>query len=297
MMKSKKCVFKFGHYTLNPKDAEAQEVILPEDTLFFTGGDSDIGSMKHTGAYHALGITKATNEELEQIKCFGCDIVKHCIGNYEYLPFRINGWAFVSFHNCIPVENVEFTDVDTVNELLDIENHPVYTVLLNDNYYFCNVGRINRINSEYMVETTYVQLYSQFGGRYYPMIHAKHIATLRDTIVPFHKFSLFFPEESYGKELFDEALNFVLSDIYPEFKSKLKGYDFEYIHNTAKYWHDMNNILNAVYTKGIDEEMKKDINENLEKFYEEHPKKPDSTDFEEIQTFRKKLPIKNKNKN
>ena len=308
-MKTKKTLLKFGHYSLNPKDADSVEVQFPEDMLFFSGGKDDIGHMKYDSAYHILGITKASEEQIKECfeNVFGTNIIYYTESGVEYKLFRINGYAFISFHNCIPVEGLEFTDVDIINNTLDLPNHPVYTVLLNDEYAFCNVERINRICSEFRVEKTSIQIYSQLGSRYYPMIHTNNVASLHDTIATFHKFCLFIPEENYGKELFDEALNTALSDIYPEYKENLKGYDLNYIHDyfikrTEKLKQgiqtDKTNLddyvdldcLNDIVKLSTDElkTMLSELATGIQDVVDE------INDIEDIRRFVKKLPIKNK---
>ena len=298
-MNNKKIVLKCGHYSLRPQDAEETVMMIPEDSIFVTGGENEIGQGKHVGALHILMITKASDEELENAskQCFNGHIVKYSPdGRFDYKNFRVNGYGFMYFTDCIPVEGIEFTDADKFNELLDLANHPIYTILFNDDLALCDATRIDRINSYYHVECKSIQLYSQLGSRYYPMIHTNVSTDLYNAITPFHKFFQYFPEEEYGKELFDELMYTALADIYPELKSKLKGYDLDWVHKVGTYWCEKNKIFNLVYTKDNEEEAKKEIAENLEKFYKEYPEEPDSTDFEEIRTLKKKLPLKNETK-
>lgn len=131
---NKKIIMKCGHYSLNPKDAEETVMMVPEDAIFFTGGEGDIGHGLYHGAVHMVMITKASDEELENTskQCFNCHIVKYSPDErFKYENFRVNGYGFIEFNDLIPVEGIEFTDQDKINELLDLANHPIYTVLLN----------------------------------------------------------------------------------------------------------------------------------------------------------------------
>jgi hypothetical protein len=113
-------------------------------------------------------------------------------------------------------------------------------------------------------------------------------------LTPFHEFHQFFPDEEYGKELFDEVMYTALSDIYPEFKAKLIGYDLDYIKNIVSYYTEKNKALNSiVLDKENEEETEKQIIAAIEEFYNKYPEKPDiNDDFNEISTLKKKLPIK-----
>lgn len=283
-----KTKIKFGEYDLHPKDAKETIIEFPDDTIFFTGGDNDIGNGKYEGAYHILAITKA--KELK----YNCNptLVTYSINNYKYETFRVNGYAFIYIDNCVPTEGIEFTDVNKVNELLDLINHPIYTILFNDNLTLCNVTRIDRIDSYWQVKCKFIQLYSQIGSYYYPMIYANVTFDLHKVLIPFHKFYQYIPDEKYGKELFDEVMYTVLKDIYPEFESKLIGYDLDYLHRISLHYSEINKILNKnFYNKNISEDgVKRQIANDLEEFYKLHPR-IDLTDFDEIRTFKKKLPI------
>ena len=293
---NKKIIMKFGHYSLNPQDAEETVMMVPEDAIFFTGGENDIGRGKHVGAVHMVMITKASDEDLENTskQCCYTHIVKYSPdGRFKYKNFRVNGYGFIEFTDLIPVEGVEFTDQDKINELLDLANHPVYTVLFNDEYALSAVSRIDRINSYYKVECKTIQLYSQIGSRYYPIIETNVHTDLYNALTPFHEFHQFFPDEEYGKELFDEVMYTALSDIYPEFKAKLIGYDLDYIKNIASYYTEKNKAFNIVLDKENEEETEKQIIAAIEEFNKKHPEKPDiNDDFNEISTLKKKLPIK-----
>lgn len=287
---------KFGHYSLHPKDAEETVMMVPEDAIFFTGGESDIGNSKHVGAVHMVMITKASDEDLENVSNQYCNtnIVKYSPdGRFKYENFRVNGYGFIQFSDLIPVEGIEFTGQDKINELLDLANHPIYTVLFNDEYALSTITRIDRINSYYKVERKTIQLYSQLGSRYYPMIQTNVDTDLKNALVPFHKFHQYFPDEEYGKELFDEIMYTVLSDIYPEFKEKLIGYDLDYIKNIASYYTEQMKAFNIVFNKENEEEATKQLIAAIEEFDKKYPEKPDiNDDFNEISTLKKKLPIK-----
>lgn len=282
-----KTKIKFGAYGLHPKDAKETIIEFPDDTIFFTGGDNDIGDGKYEGAYHILAITKA--KELE----YHCNptLVTYSTGSFEYETFRVNGYAFIYINNCIPIEGIEFTDVNKVNELLDLVNHPIYIVLFNDYLALCDVTRIDRIDSYWQVKCKSIQLYSQIGSRYYPMIQ-NVTSDLHKLLIPFHKFYQYIPDEEYGKELFDEVMYTVLKDIYPEFESKLIGYDLDYLHRTGLHFNEINKILNKnFYNKNISEdEVNRQIANDLEEFYKSHPINI-GDDFDEIKTLKKKLPI------
>ena len=293
---NKKIIMKFGHYDLHPQDADETVMMVPEDVIFFTGGKNDIGESKHTGAVHMVMITKASDEELENTSKQYCNthIVKYSPdGRFKYENFRVNGYGFIQFSDLIPVEGIEFTDQDKINELLDLANHPIYTVLFNDEYALNTISRIDRINSYYKVKRKTIQLYSQFGSRYHPMIQTNVNTDLSNALAPFHKFHQYFPDEEYGKELFDEAMYTVLSDIYPEFKEKLIGYDLDYIKNITSYYTEQNKALNIVFNKENEEEATKQLIAAIEEFDKKYPEKPDiNDDFNEISTLKKKLPIK-----
>lgn len=114
-----------------------------------------------------------------------------------------------------------------------------------------------------------------------------------NALTPFREFNQFFPDEEYGKELFDEVMYTVLSDIYPEFKERLIGYDLDYIKNIASYCTEKNKAFNIVFDKENEEEAKKQLIAAIEEFNKKYPEKPDiSDDFDEIRTLKKKLPIK-----
>ena len=292
---NKKIIMKFGHYGHHPQDAEETVMMVPEDAIFFTGGENDTGRGKHTGAVHMVMITKASDEELENVskQCCYAHIVKYSPdGRFKYKNFRVNGYGFIEFSDLIPVEGIEFTDQDKINELLDLANHPIYTVLFNDEYALSTISRIDRINSYYKVECKTIQLYSQLGSRYYPIIQTNVDTDLYNALTPFHEFHQFFPDEEYGKELFDEVMYTVLSDIYPEFKEKIIGYDLDYIKNIASYYTKKNKALNIVFDKENEEETKKQLIAAIEEFNKKYPEKPDiNDDFNEISTLKKKLPI------
>lgn len=205
-----KTKIKLGEYGLHPKDAKEIIVEFPDDTIFFTGGNNDIGTCKHEGAYHILAITKS--KELKYVG-YNPQPVMYSTDGFEHEIFRVNGYAFIYIDDCIPIEGIEFTDVDKVNELLNLVNHPVYTVLFNDDLALCNVTRINRIDSYWQVKYESIQLYSQIGSYYYPMIQTNVTSDLYHILTPFHKFYQYIPDEKYGKELFDEVMYTVLKDI------------------------------------------------------------------------------------
>lgn len=295
MENSKKIVLKCGHYSLNPKDAEEKTGLVPEDAIFFTGGEREVGDSKHEGAYHIMIMSKASDDILKNAATnfFNASVVMFRNEKFGYDIFRVNGYGFIHIYDCIPVEGIEFTDADEVNRLLDLENHPVYTVLFNDDCAICDVSRINRINSYHNVECTNIQVYSQIGSRYYPMIHSKTRSDLRNVIVPFHEFMLCFPDEQYGKELFDEAMYIALGEIYPEMKEKLVGYDFEHLKNCWDYMQQQTKICNKVFNMDKnDEEISQEISKDLEEFEKTYPVKPDSEGFNEMLLLKKKLPIK-----
>lgn len=294
---NKKIIMKFGHYSLHPQDAEETVMMVPEDAIFFTGGEGDIGNGKHVGAVHMVMITKASDEDLENVSNQYCNthIVKYSTdGRFKYKNFRVNGYGFIQFSDLIPIEGIEFTDQDKINELLDLANHPIYTVLFNDDYALSAVSRIDCINSYYKVECKTIQLYSQLGSRYYPMIQTNVVTDLRNALTPFHEFHQFFPDEEYGKELFDEVMYTALSDIYPEFSEKLIGYDLDYIKNAVSYYTEENKaFINIVFDKENEEEATKQLISAIEEFDKKYPEKPDiNDDFDEISTLKKKLPIK-----
>ena len=294
MENNKKIVLKCGHYSLNPKDAEEKTGLVPEDAIFFTGGEREVGDSKHEGAYHIMLMSKASDDLLKNAATyfFNASTVVFRNEKFGYDIFRVNGYGFIHIYDCIPVEGIEFTDVDEVNRLLDLENHPVYTVLFNDDCALCDVSRINRINSYYNVECTSIQIYSQIGSRYYPMIHSKTRSSFRDVIVPFHEFMLCFPDEQYGKELFDEAMYIALGEIYPEMKKLRVGYDFEHLKICCDYMQQQTKICNKVFYKDKDvEEISQEISKDLEEF-KMHPVKPDTEGFNEMLMCKKKLPIK-----
>lgn len=278
MKLNKKCFVRFGHYSAHPKDEEAHEMNFPEDTLFFTGGDGDIGSGKHEGAFHVLAMTKASDSEIRKVAKQGWAASVVTFSNdRQSTAFRVNGYAFIELPDCISDE-FEFTDADKINELLDLENHPVYVVLLNDEYMISNITRIDRINSVHMVNSVCIQLYSQIGSRYYPMVHPATRGGLFDILHPFYKFTAYIPEESYGKELFDELLYTSMSIIYPEYKSKLKGFDLEYINR--QYSNILNRWNNAMEKLRKDNEISDDLAidagpqlDNIRKFIEKLPLK------------------------
>lgn len=284
-----KTKIKFGEYKIHPKDVEETIVEFPDDTIFFTGGDNDIGDGKYEGAYHILAITKS--KELEYTS-YNPRLVMYSTNDYKYEIFRANGYAFIYISNCIPIEGIEFTNIDKVNELLDLVNHPVYTVLFNDKLALCNVTRIDRIDSYWQVKYKSIQLYSQIGSYYYPIIYTNITSDLCKVLTHYHEFYQYIPDEKYGKELFDEVMYTALKDIYPEFESRLIGYDLDYLHRTGLYFNEISEILNKnFYNRNINEdEAKRQIANNLEEFYKLHPK-IDLTDFDEIRTFKKKLPI------
>lgn len=295
MENNKKIVLKCGHYSLNPKDAEETTGFFPEDAIFFTGGEREVGDSKHEGAYHIMMMSKASDDLLKNAATyfFNASTVVFRNEKFGYDIFRVNGYGFIHINDCIPVEGVEFTDIDEVNRLLDLENHPVYTVLFNDDCALCDVSRINRINSYYNVECTSIQIYSQIGSRYYPMIHSKTRSDLRNVIVPFHKFMLCFPDEQYGKELFDEAMYIALGEIYPEMKEKLIGYDFGHLKNCWDYMQQQTKICNKVFNMDKDkEDISQEISKDLEEFEKTYPVKPDTAGFNEMLLLKKKLPIK-----
>jgi len=243
MERNKKLIVRFGAYSKRPEEDKPNEMYFPEDTLFFTGGESEIGECKHQGAFHVLAMTKASDKEIKAAaeQGWGAHVVNLYGPHYKNIIFRVNGYAFIELSDCISDEFV-FTDIDKINELLDLKNHPIYVVLLNDEYMISDVSRIDRINSYYNVDTVSLQLYSQLGSRYFPMIWPKNNVKLANLIHPFHKFSVYIPEESYGKELFDEVLYIAMGHVYPEYNKKLKGFDMEYINRKYKehfdYWND-----------------------------------------------------------
>lgn len=288
-------IMKCGHYSLKPQDAEETVMMVPEDTIFFTGGEGDIGHGLHVGAVHMLMMTKASDETLNKIAEQNCSahVVSYQPENYKYNKFRVNGYGFIEVNDLIPVEGIKFTDQDKINELLDLANHPIYTVLFNDEYALSEVSRIDRINSYNHVKCKTIQLYSQLGSRYYPMIHTNVDTDLYNALTPFHEFHQFFPDEEYGKELFDEVMYTVLSDIYPEFKERLIGYDLDYIKNITSYYTEKNKLLNIVCDMEHEEEAKKQLIAAIEEFNKKYPENPDiNDDFDEIRTLKKKLPIK-----
>ena len=270
MKLNKKCFIQFGYYGSHPKDESVYEINFPEDTIFFTGGENDIGDGKHVGAFHVLAMTKASDKEIYKVigQCWSLRSVE--VGMFKTKIFRVNGYAFIELSDCISNEFV-FTDVDKVNELLDLKNHPVYIVYLNEEYMISHITRINRINSYYNVDIACIQLRSQIGNRYLPMIQPNDNTELSSIIIPFHKCDVYLLDESYGKELFDEMLYIALSDIYPEYNKKLKGFDLEYINKCYT------NLLNLNKTEN---------NKILENFNV-------PSNIENIKNFNEKLPIKN----
>lgn len=277
---NKKCFVRFGGYNTHPKDAEAIEINFPEDTLFFTGGPKDIGDGKHDGAFHVLAMTRASDEELRRVTegILRANIVTVEAPNYTSGIFRVNGYAFIELNDCISNE-FEFTDVNTINDILDFKKHPIYIILLNDEYMISNITRIDRINSFYKVEHTCIQLYTQIGSRYFPMICPKEVGKLYSLLHPFHKFSIYIPEEHYGKELFDECLYTVLSHIYPKYNEKLRGYDMNYINR------EYSSICTS-WKEGMEKLRKEGLIDEM--LFNRMP----SPQLENVKNFIEKLPIK-----
>lgn len=290
---NKTIVFKGGHYSLNPQDAEKTVMNVPEDSVFVTGGQHDIGTGLHIGAVHMLMITKATDDEIEAVlkQCFNAHIVNYCLEGFQYVPFRLNGYGFIYFTDLIPVEGIEFTDTDRFNELLGLTSHPLYTVLFNKDSALCAITRIDRIESYYKLKCQTIQLYSILDSRWCPKIIPNSSYTLHEALTPFHELHQYFPDEEYGKELFDEAMYTVLMSIYPEFGSKLIGYDLDYTKHMSENFAQKYGFVNKLVG---DSSTEKDTSQQVTNCLEEFMKMPselsDYDDFMEIMSLKKKLP-------
>jgi hypothetical protein len=240
MKLNKKLSIRFGGYGIRPEDNKPTEMVLPEDTIFLTGGYHDIGPGKYDNALHVLAISKASDEELLHVgkSTFHAEVMTtYCGMTANNDIFRINGYGFIALHDCISDDFV-FTDADEVNELLDLKNHPVYTVLFNDDYKLCNITRIDRIDSLYKVKNVMVQLHSAIGSRYYPMIHPAGSDYLDKLIHPFYKYEIVVLDGENGDMLFDEVLNTALSHIYPQYKERLRGLNLDFVHDILEARYD-----------------------------------------------------------
>lgn len=234
------------YYNETSDTAKTITVNFPEDSLFITGGENDIGKCGKTiGALHFLCLTKATKEELSSLFDGGCcDVltVQTKIDG-ENSVLRVNGYAFVSFHNIVLVDEIPFADHDKINEeILCLKNKPQYFVHLDEFYNILDVKRLERIDSEYMCRCSIVDNVSWLNKKENYLICPGQENEIGNVISTHHKFFVYqINDLNYGKRLFDELLYRNLSLVYPEYGKKIYGYDILWLNKTMSEWMNMVN--------------------------------------------------------
>lgn len=244
-MKFKTFKIRFGEYHKHPNDVDARDVQLPEDTLFFSRGENDIGGGKYIGALHYLCLTKATDEELNKasIHC-KVSVVKCRDTNYNIV--RFNGYAMITIHNCIIDTPIETIDEDKLNELLKPEEQ--YFVYLSQNYEIISISKLNRILSETRVRCCDVYLHGVIDSERDANTIMCNVEYKLDNIInPFHRIIVKKVDQEYGRRLLTDAIYKNLSLVYPEFSEKRIGYDFDWLNSNAK------EVFGYLYLKKVDE--------------------------------------------
>ena len=303
-MEIKSFKIRFGEYHKHPNDVDARDVQLPEDTLFFSRGENDIGDGKYIGALHYLCLTKATDEELN--KCSShCNpsVVRFRDPNNDIV--RFNGYAMITINNCIIDTPIETIDEDKLNELLKPEEQ--YFAYLSENYEIISILKLNRVLSETRVLCSDVYLHRAIDSqREFSTILCNTEYKLDKIINPFHEIIVKTIDKEYGKQLLTDAIYKNLSLVYPEFSEKRIGYDFDWLNNSSK------EVFGYLSLKKLDEVPDEIINLDealvkLKKFetkLEElgtpipigyAPKEDvDYDEYKKILNFEKELPLENK---
>lgn len=231
-MEFKTFSIRFGEYRKHPNDVDARAVLLPEDTLFFSRGDKDIGRGKYIGALHYLCLTKATDEELlGNMQHYNPSIIysRHSDGGI----LRFNGYAMITIHDCIIDTPIETIDEDKLNELLKPEEQ--YFVYLSQSYEIISISKLNRILSETRVVCCDVYLHGAIDSeRDVNTIMCNVEYKLDNIINPSHRIIVKKVEKKYGQSLLTDAIYKNLALVYPYFSEKRIGYDFDWLKNKSK---------------------------------------------------------------
>lgn len=299
-MEFKTFSIRFGEYSKHPKDVEAKEILLPEDILFFTRGEHDIGDGKYNGALHYLCITKATDEELKENMPYLNPYVVSYSGSTNG-NVRFNDYALITIHDCIIDTPIETIDEDTLNEILKPEEQ-YFVYLANDNN-IIDILKINRILSESKILCCDVYLHGAINHKELNTIMCNVEYKLDNIINPFHRIIVKKVDQEYGRRLLTDAIYKNLSLVYPEFSEKRIGYDLNWLNSNAK------EVFGYLSLKKVDELPDDIINldealDNLKKIetkLEElgtpipmgyGPKEDvDYTEYKNILNFEKELPL------
>ena len=226
-MEFKKFKMRLGEYHKHPKDCELKTFSLPEDTLFFTRGEDDIGNGKHIGALHYLCLTKATDKELiKHMKSFNPEFLTY--RNYQNEIVRWNGYALLAIHDCIMETPIKLIDEDELNEFLDPQRQ--FFIYISEDNHIIKIIRLNRILSESRIMCSVNYLHGEISSnRECNTILCDDDYSMSQIIAPYHTIKLIHLDNEYAETLFMEAMYTNLSKIYPGFKNKLIGYDFEWL--------------------------------------------------------------------
>ncbi len=263
-------VFKirFSSYGKSATDVEPKEVMLPEDCLFYTAGENDIGGGLSKGCLHYMAITKATDECLDKIDHLRINVVNIMDGShYRFRTLRFNGYAIIELNDCI-IEDIELIDEDTLNEYLQPKLQ--YFVTLGEECNIITVCRLNRIHSSSRVDIAEAYLHAYIGSyREFYTITPKRKMRLYD-ITHCHdsQYLVHIPDPEYGAKLLNELIYINLSIIDDKFRDNLIGYDLNYFHSKMHLTDTGYNEM--YYFRGTDEEW---------------------NEFKEIRDFKKELPI------
>lgn len=305
-MEFKKFKMRLGEYHKHPTNCDLKTFSLPEDTLFFTRGDDDIGNGKHVGALHYLCLTKATDEELiKHMKSFNPEFITY--RNYQNEIVRWNGYALLTIHDCIMETPIKLINEDELNEFLAPQKQ--FFIYLSEDNHIIKIIRLNRILSESRIMCAVNYLHGEINSvRENNTIFCDDDYSMSQLIAPHHTIRLIHLDNEYAEILFREAMYANLSKIYPEFKNKLIGYDFEwlakeseiiygelFIQKTKEHIENDGEVIDLDgYMKAIEEATEK-IEKATKVIAGRGPKKGVDYDlYNDIFHFRKPLPLNKK---
>ena len=163
-MKTKVLKMQFGDWDHPPEETEPINIEVPEDMVFFAN-KPDEGPKHHIGAWHVVGLTKATDEELDDMVDQHTSIYPYTTQrsstSFEYA--RINGYALIEFRDVSINETYHLLSLmtqDDIEEFLKIKETPVYIVELNEENRFNSISRIDHFVTAYDIQISQVNLFN-----------------------------------------------------------------------------------------------------------------------------------------
>lgn len=271
---------RFGSYGQHPFDAKLKEIDVPEDIKFYTAGEHYINHGLHSGALHYIAITRADDATVE--KCFkgvfGPDIIyeqdKHA---YSYKIFRMNGYAFVMFDDCVFDSEITTITEKELNNL--IKQEYLYYVYLNENYNIIKILRINNIKAAESVDCSVIYHTAEIGDNRFEAIHIHNEYSLQNIVSPHHSVLLRRLDNIYGLRLFNDMTEQLLSTINPHQYHPTINYDLDWLN---KNWHT---VYGEAFNPLINDW------EQVQGLMYRVPNKDVENKYEKIFNFEEELPI------